>query len=803
MAPGKSIFKTHFILIVLVFNALVIIGGVAWIYLEYQSCIQDAVVIRMEDVGRCRAEAERHLNAFVSRMESGSVSRPSIEISEKEAVQAVWNEEFGEQGFLFLFFPKNRQLAGRWHGGKHLVPVAELCDRSGTPFLRDPCLQCLETGQSRWLDNVSTGWMPGHDKWSFYLFPQVDRHWVVGAALDMEETAQTADAYMKLSRKHILHIAIGMVMFLVAMLLAILGVTFLLARRVSREIKAYAGSLKKALTDGTLLEQGNNQFREFRKLAKRTNALLTQREAAEEEKKQTEEQYRKLFETNAISIWVEDFSSVRKMLDKLKADGVTDPEAYFKDCPEFVKDAAKAIRILDINQETLRMFGADSKEEFLSSLEVVFSPVSYRGFAFLLAGLFRGERLIRYEEVNRTLAGLDIFVLITVTVEESEDFNRLIVSLVDITDRKQAEEELAEEKDRLAATLHSIGDGVLVTDALGRVKIMNPAAEQMTGFSGDDVLGYPMEQVYRVIIVGNGHGIDDTTRLFFKDEDVEIAGEEKVLVSEDGSHYLIDESRSPIIGSNERFRGMVVVFRDITELRRTQARFARVKRLESLGLMAAGIAHDFNNVMTSVFGNISLARMFSEPGSQVAEKLGVAEQAIERARELTSQLITFSRGGEPVGKQVNISGLILSSAKKAVGTDSTECTVEITDTLWPVELDVSQFVHVVDNLVKNAVEAMGGAGKLEIWIENVQMDGTEPTVEPGDYVRLIFSDIGEGVPDQNLDRIFDPYFTTRDGAQGLGLSIAYGIVKRHGGNVRVESELGQGSRFEVLLPAVR
>ena len=103
MAPGNSIFKTYFILIVLVFHLLVVICGIAWIYLEYQSCIQDAVAIRMEDIGRCRAEAERHLNAFVSRMESRSVTGAAIEISEKAAVQAIWNEEFGEQGFLFLF----------------------------------------------------------------------------------------------------------------------------------------------------------------------------------------------------------------------------------------------------------------------------------------------------------------------------------------------------------------------------------------------------------------------------------------------------------------------------------------------------------------------------------------------------------------------------------------------------------------------------------------------------------------------------------------------------------------------------
>jgi len=802
MASGNSIFKTHFILIVLVFHALVVIGGGTWVYLEYRSCTEDAAAIRTKDIARCRAAAERHLNDFVSRTGNGKLSEPVPETPEKVLAKSIWQERFGDRGFLFLFFQKGGQIAGWWNGKEHLVPVTELRDKSGLPFLKDPCLQCMETGQPRWLNNVSTGWAPVHDKWSFYLFPQADRNQVVGAALDMAETTRTADAYMELSRKHIFHFVIGMTLFLVALLLATLGVAFLLARKVNLEIKTYAGSLKKALADGTLLEKGGNELREFGKLAEATNELLKHSKEAEEGRRLTKEQYRKLFETNAVSIWVEDFSSVRTMLDELEAEGITDPEAYFKNNPDFVRRATGAIRILDVNQETLRMFGAERKEQLLSSLEVVFSDDSYRGFSIMLTHLFRGERVFRYETVNRTLTGMNIFVLVTVTVDESEDFKHLIVSLVDITDRREMEEALAEQKDRLAATLHSIGDGVLVVDALGMVRIMNVAAGRMTGFNPDEVLGYPLEQVYRIIKVGNGHGVDDTTRLFFKEEDVEIAGEETVLVSADGGRYLIDESRSPVLGSDEEFRGLVVVFRDITELRRTQARFARVKRLESQGLMAAGIAHDFNNVMTAVFGNISLARMLSEPGSKVAEKLGFAEQAIERARELTGRLITFSRGGAPVGKEVALSGLILDSVEKAIGNAATHWTADIADPLWSVELDVSQFVHVVDNVVKNALQAMDGGGALEIKVENTVIGESDPIVQSGRYVRLVFSDTGSGIPVENMDRIFDPYFTTREGAQGLGLSIVYGIVKRHDGHVRVESKPGKGSIFEVLLPAV-
>ncbi len=638
MISGNSIFKIHFILIVLVVQVLVVISGVAWVYLETRSCAADAASIRADDIVRCREEAERHLNAFVSRMGNSDNSRLTGDFFERKAARAVWNEFFGERGFLFLFFPESGHLAGRWYGKEHLIQLAELRDISNHAFLKEPCMQVLKTNKPRWLNNVITCWASGHEKWSFYLSPCGHRNVVVGAGLDMAETTHTADANMALSREHIRHFVIGVVVFLLLMLLATLAVAFLLSRKMSREVKAFGHSLEKALADGTPLELRDNRLREFKKLVAHTNQLLNQR-------KQTEKEYRKLFETNAVSIWVEDFSEVRSMLESLKADGITDPDTYFRKHPEFVRKAAGAIRILDVNRETLRLYGADTKDQLLSSLEAVFSPASYRGFAFLLAALFRGERLIRYEEVNRTLSGLDIYVLITVTVEESEDLNRLIVSLVDITDRKQAEEALAEGKDRLAATLHSIGDGVLVTDAKGRVMMMNPAAGKMTGYKASDVLGYPLEQVYRVIRVGNGHGIDDTMQLFFKAENLEIEGEELILTSAGGDKYIIDETRAPIIGSSRKFRGMVVVFRDITGLKRNQARFARAKRLESLGLFAAGIAHDFNNVMTSVFGNISLARMLSEPGSKIAEKLGAAEAAIERARELTSQLITFSRGG--------------------------------------------------------------------------------------------------------------------------------------------------------------
>ncbi|NOZ13610.1 MAG: PAS domain S-box protein [Acidobacteria bacterium] len=794
MTSGSSIFKIHFFLIVLVVQILVVISGVAWVYLETRSCAADAVSIRASEIIRFRKEAERHLNAFVFRMDRSPVSRLPGTVFEEEASRSVWRESFGERGFLFLFFPESGRFAGRWHGKEHLIQLTELKDMSGHPFLQEPCSRVLKTGKSIWLDNVLTGWSPDHEKWSFYLSPYGSRNLVVGAALDMAETTRTADANMKLSREHIRHFAVGVVAFLIMMLLATLAVAFLLAQKMSREIEAYARSLEKALADGKPLELRDNQLREFKKLAIHTNRLL-------ERQKRTEKQYRKLFETNAVSIWVEDFSEVRSMLENLKANDVSDPDTYFREHPEFVKKAAGAIRVLDVNRETLRLYGADTKDQLLSSLEAVFSPASYRGFAFLLAALFRGEHLIRYEEVNRTLSGLDIYVLITVTVEESEDLNRLIVSLVDITERKQAEEALAEEKDRLAATLHSIGDGVLVTDAKGRIMMMNPAAGEMTGYTPSDVLGYPLEQVYRVVRVGNGHGIDDTTRLFFKMENLEIEGEELVLTSAGGYRYIIDESRSPIIGSSRKFRGMVVVFRDITGLKRTQACFARAKRLESLGLLAAGIAHDFNNVMTSVFGNISLARMLSEPESKVAEKLGAAEAAIERARELTSQLITFSRGGAPVEKEVDLSALIHSSVKRAVGTASTEWVIAFAESLWQVKVDAAQFVHVVNNLVQNAVEAMDGGGRLKITIENARIDGSDPTVAEGDYVRLLFEDSGCGIFPEHLDRIFDPYFTTKEGAQGLGLSIVYGIVKRHDGYIRVESEPGRGSTFEVLLPA--
>ncbi len=794
MASEKSIFKTHFILIVMVFNALVILSGATWVYMEYRSCTDDTKKIRLQDVSRFKKQTEHRLRLFASRIERLGRGLDN-ERFRARLIRSTQAREMEENGFVFLFFPETDQLTGRWHHKRHLVSVTALCDINGKPFLRTPCKECRRTGVPRWLDHVHPKWMQESGEWCFYLLPMPHRPWVVGTALDMTETTRTADNFMELAKKHLLHFSVGMALFLVVMLLTTLGVAYFLARKMSTSIKAYAVSLKEALENGKFLKTKSSQLLEFKKLSTKTNNLLKQWKAAEK-------QYRKLFETNAISIWVEDFSAVRLMLENLKKQGVTEPEAYFKAHPEFVKSAAKAIRILDVNRETLRIYGADNKEQLLSSLDWIFHSDSYEGFETLLVGLFRGKRIIRYEEVNRTIPGREIFFLITVTVDESEDFSHLIVSLVDITDRKEAEEALEEEKDRLAATLNSIADGVVVTDASGKIVMMNPAAGRMTGYDHSRVLGYPLEQVYRIITVGNGHEIDETTRLFFQDEEMEISGKETILVSENGSRYLIDESRSPIIGSKEKFRGMVIVFRDITELRKSQAQLARVKRLESLGLMAAGIAHDFNNVMTAVFGNISLARMLSDPGSNVAEKLGAAEQAIERARELTGRLITFSCGGEPVGKQIELSKLVRKSVKQSIGKNATKWKVTVTENIWPVKVDASQFVHVIANLAKNATEAMDGRGQLDIHIQNMLIGNETPPLEAGKYVSIIFSDSGSGIPGWCLDKIFDPYFTTREGAQGLGLSIAYGIVKRHGGHIRVESEPGSGSRFEILLPAL-
>ena len=241
------------------------------------------------------------------------------------------------------------------------------------------------------------------------------------------------------------------------------------------------------------------------------------------------------------------------------------------------------------------------------------------------------------------------------------------------------------------------------------------------------------------------------------------------------------------------------VRRRTDKLRHLEREQAKVQRLESLGIFAGGIAHDFNNLLTAILGNLSLLE--EEPGldSKRLQMLHGATAAASDARSLTRELMTFAKGGEPVRTTASISRVIRDAASYALTGSGVECTFDLPADLWSVEIDEGQMSQVVHNLLINAREAMPGGGTIEIRAHNSRQAPAE--LEEGLYVTVVVKDHGIGIPESQLSLVFDPYFSTKSGGTGLGLASAHSIVERHGGLLRVCSEVGEGSVFQMDLPA--
>ncbi len=249
------------------------------------------------------------------------------------------------------------------------------------------------------------------------------------------------------------------------------------------------------------------------------------------------------------------------------------------------------------------------------------------------------------------------------------------------------------------------------------------------------------------------------------------------------------------------FVGTIGVIRDITDKKKSEENFNKTQRLKSLGILAGGIAHDFNNILTAIVGNITLIKLEVDPGSTIFQSLNDAEKATLRAKDLTNQLLTFAKGGTPVKNAASIAQLTMDISNFTLRGSNVKCNFDFPENLWPVDIDEGQISQVINNLIINASQAMPGGGCINISAENMTVYEPDAAELYGRYVKLKIMDTGMGISKENLQRIFDPYFTTKAKGSGLGLTTSYSIIKSHGGSITAESEPGKGTIFDVILPA--
>jgi PAS domain S-box-containing protein len=360
-----------------------------------------------------------------------------------------------------------------------------------------------------------------------------------------------------------------------------------------------------------------------------------------------------------------------------------------------------------------------------------------------------------------------------------------------------------EMRDLLRTTLYSIGEAVITTDGSGAVRLMNSVAERLTGFSEAEARGLPIETVFRT--VGEG----PTAR--------NPAAPLRV-VSRGGSEFPVIVNESPIQDERGTPHGRVLVFRDITGLRRGEERLREAAKLESLGVLAGGIAHDFNNLLVGILGNASLLREHVDPASPAAGLLDELERAGERAAQLTGQMLAYSGRGRFVVRPLDVSREIeqIVNLLHAAMPKGVKLRLSLGSGLPLTEADSTQIQQLAMNLAINAGEAVqSGEGTVEISTccevvaEAAAGEGPAPrdalgdAIEPGEYVVLSVRDTGVGMDEATRARIFEPFFSTKFTGRGLGLSAVLGIVKGHGGGIEVDSAPGRGTTIRVYLPVAR
>jgi PAS domain S-box-containing protein len=371
--------------------------------------------------------------------------------------------------------------------------------------------------------------------------------------------------------------------------------------------------------------------------------------------------------------------------------------------------------------------------------------------------------------------------------------------MLDITERKHTTELLAQEKERLSVTLRSIGDGVITTDTNGTIVMLNKAAEDMTGWKSDQAAGRALPEVFHIINELTREPCDNPVETVLSTGAICELANHTCLISKDGREIDIADSGAPIRDNESRITGVVLVFRDVTEKKKLSESMQRAQKLESLGILAGGIAHDFNNMLAGIFGYLELARESAADNKtdQIPRHLGKALAVFDRAKGLTQQLLTFSKGGTPVRKTISIAPLIEHSTTFALSGSNVTCEFHFAEDLWLCDCDENQIGQAIDNIVINGKQAMPMGGRISVSAVNV----CDEPGHSGAFVKISIRDQGIGMPKDILPKIFDPFFSTKTTGHGLGLATVFSILQRHDGWIEVESKSGVGTTFHLFIPA--
>ncbi len=471
------------------------------------------------------------------------------------------------------------------------------------------------------------------------------------------------------------------------------------------------------------------------------------------------------------------------------------------------------------NPATIKMFGCENEADFTSKQPWLLSP-EYQPDG-QVSGLKAKDMIKRavengsnyFEWIHKRLNGEEFPATVLLSRVELKGKTLLQATVRDITGRKQVEDELAIHRFHLEEIVRE--RTAELEESEGKYRTLVEQSHDGIYIYGNNCFLFVNDRLCDLMLFGR----DELLKMKFSEllhpDDSGMVNENGIikegfsdvpnvftvrLIRGDGELRHIECSVRNFIYNGED--AILGIARDITILKKLEEEQNKIEKLESLGILAGGIAHDFNNFLTAIMGNISLARMMVEPGSDLYEILTSSEHAASKASNLPRQLLTFSMGGDPVKSSVSIRRILRDSADFALSGSNVTAVYSIADDLQQVVVDREQIGQVISNIVINAQQAMPDGGSVSISAENTLIAENNPLAIPeGQYVKIAIKDEGCGIEENHLNRVFDPFFTTKQNGTGLGLATSFSIIRKHSGHLKVNTKAGEGSTFTIYLPA--
>ncbi|WP_457558543.1 hybrid sensor histidine kinase/response regulator [Candidatus Harpocratesius sp.] len=478
-------------------------------------------------------------------------------------------------------------------------------------------------------------------------------------------------------------------------------------------------------------------------------------------------------------------------------------EAFFVIKDDKIEECnKKAEELFQYDKEKLiGMYFAD-----LSNNEGISDDIFRRKFHQIFKNLKYGEE-IEFQYTYCKNSGKTFEANTKLSHIQNLDESYIFAILDDNSFQRNLQIALAEERNLLQTTLSNIQEALISLNAEGKILLFNRMAEKLTGWKVKDALGKNLNEVLKCFHFENSI----LSLNLFNEIQEKLIGSKStfyedrmIILTKSNFIRKVSFHCSIMTQYKKKIQGFVIVFRDISIEEKIREEAFKSQKMESIGLLAGGIAHDFNNILTSILGNISIAKLeIGSKNEEMQQLLEETENAIHRANRLTKQLLTFSKGGAPIKKITSLKEVIEENAKFALRGSKIKLFIQIAPDLWNVEVDEGQIGQCIHNILINALQAMPDGGNIIVEARNIKESEKIPIIPANQkFIVISIMDQGCGIHPEIQAKIFDPYFTTKENGTGLGLAIVYSIISNHNGFITLDSKVGEGTIFYLYLPAV-